>query len=42
MELVQPDDWSEALALKAANPAALPIWGGTDVMVDVNFGRARA
>ena len=41
MELLQPDDWSEALELKAANPTALPIWGGTDVMVDVNFGRAR-
>ena len=41
MELLQPDDWSEALELKAANPSALPIWGGTDVMVDVNFGRAR-
>jgi CO/xanthine dehydrogenase FAD-binding subunit len=41
MELLQPDDWSEALELKAAHPAALPIWGGTDVMVDVNFGRAR-
>jgi CO/xanthine dehydrogenase FAD-binding subunit len=41
MELLQPEDWSEALELKAANPTALPIWGGTDVMVDVNFGRAR-
>jgi CO/xanthine dehydrogenase FAD-binding subunit len=41
MELLQPDDWSEALDLKAAHPTALPIWGGTDVMVDVNFGRAR-
>src|SRR3954463_3714557 len=41
MELLQPDDWSEALELKAANPTALPIWGGTDVMVAVNFGRAR-
>jgi CO/xanthine dehydrogenase FAD-binding subunit len=41
MELLQPDDWSEALELKAANPSALPIWGGTDVMVDINFGRAR-
>jgi CO/xanthine dehydrogenase FAD-binding subunit len=41
MQLLQPDDWSEALELKAANPTALPIWGGTDVMVDVNFGRAR-
>ena len=41
MELLQPEDWSEALELKASNPTALPIWGGTDVMVDVNFGRAR-
>ena len=41
MELLRPDDWSEALELKAANPTALPIWGGTDVMVDLNFGRAR-
>jgi CO/xanthine dehydrogenase FAD-binding subunit len=41
MELLQPDDWSEALELKAANPTALPIWGGTDVMVDLNFGRER-
>ena len=41
MELLQPEDWSDALELKAAHPTALPIWGGTDVMVDVNFGRAR-
>jgi CO/xanthine dehydrogenase FAD-binding subunit len=41
MELLQPDDWSEALELKAAHPDALPLWGGTDVMVDVNFGRER-
>jgi CO/xanthine dehydrogenase FAD-binding subunit len=41
MELLQPATWDEALAAKAAHPEALPIWGGTDVMVDVNFGRAR-
>jgi len=41
MELLQPDDWSEALELRAAHPGALPLWGGTDVMVDLNFGRAR-
>src|SRR3954466_8518460 len=41
MELLQPDDSSEALELEAAHPSALPSWGGTDVMVDVNFGRAR-
>src|SRR3954452_740347 len=41
MELLQPDDWSEALELRAAHPGALPLWGGTDVMVDLNFGRQR-
>ncbi|HEX4690829.1 MAG TPA: FAD binding domain-containing protein [Solirubrobacteraceae bacterium] len=41
MELLQPTTWAEALAARAANPGALPLWGGTDVMVDVNFGRAR-
>ena len=24
-----------------AHPEALPLWGGTDVMVEINFGRAR-
>jgi CO/xanthine dehydrogenase FAD-binding subunit len=41
MELLQPSSWEEALAAKAAHPAALPLLGGTDVMVDVNFGRER-
>jgi CO/xanthine dehydrogenase FAD-binding subunit len=41
MELLQPDDWPEALEMRAAHPGALPLWGGTDVMVDLNFGRAR-
>jgi CO/xanthine dehydrogenase FAD-binding subunit len=41
MELLQPTTWPDALAARAANPGALPLWGGTDVMVDVNFGRAR-
>jgi CO/xanthine dehydrogenase FAD-binding subunit len=41
MELLQPATWDEALAAKAAHPEALPLWGGTDVMVDINFGRAR-
>jgi len=41
MELLQPDNWSEALAARAAHPGALPLWGGTDVMVDLNFGRER-
>jgi CO/xanthine dehydrogenase FAD-binding subunit len=41
MELLQPATWDEALAAKAAHPEALPLWGGTDVMVDINFGRER-
>jgi CO/xanthine dehydrogenase FAD-binding subunit len=41
MELLQPTTWTDALAARAENPGALPLWGGTDVMVDVNFGRAR-
>src|SRR3954467_14266273 len=41
MELLQPEDLEEALELRAAHPGALPLWGGTDVMVDLNFGRAR-
>jgi CO/xanthine dehydrogenase FAD-binding subunit len=41
MELLQPSTWDEALEAKAAHPEALPLWGGTDVMVDMNFGRAR-
>jgi CO/xanthine dehydrogenase FAD-binding subunit len=41
MELLQPATWDEALEAKAAHPEALPLWGGTDVMVDMNFGRER-
>jgi CO/xanthine dehydrogenase FAD-binding subunit len=41
MEFLQPASWGEALDAKAAHPEALPIWGGTDVMVEMNFGRAR-
>jgi CO/xanthine dehydrogenase FAD-binding subunit len=41
MEFLQPASWDEALEAKAAHPEALPIWGGTDVMVEMNFGRAR-
>jgi CO/xanthine dehydrogenase FAD-binding subunit len=38
---LQPSSWSEALEAKAAHPEALPIAGGTDVMVDLNFDRGR-
>jgi CO/xanthine dehydrogenase FAD-binding subunit len=41
MEILQPDTWREALEIKAAHPEALPIAGGTDVMVELNFDRAR-
>jgi CO/xanthine dehydrogenase FAD-binding subunit len=41
MEFLQPTSWPEALEAKAANPKAVPIQGGTDVMVELNFDRHR-
>lgn len=41
MRFLQPGDWREALEMKAAHPEAVPISGGTDVMVDLNFDRER-
>ncbi len=41
MDVLTPRSLGEALALKAAHPDALPIQGGTDVMVALNFDRAR-
>ena len=41
MDFLQPTTWSEALALRAERPDALPIAGGTDVMVELNFDRRR-
>jgi CO/xanthine dehydrogenase FAD-binding subunit len=41
MEFVQPGSLAEALAAKAAKPDAVPIAGGTDVMVELNFARRR-
>ena len=41
MEFFQPDTWRETLETKAAHPGAVPIFGGTDVMVDLNFDRER-
>ena len=41
MEFFRPESWQEALEIKAAYPEALPIFGGTDVMVDINFDRVR-
>jgi CO/xanthine dehydrogenase FAD-binding subunit len=41
VEVLTPWTLDEALAVKAGRPDALPIQGGTDVMVDLNFDRAR-
>jgi CO/xanthine dehydrogenase FAD-binding subunit len=41
MEILRPDTWEEALHLKAEHPDARPIAGGTDLMVELNFDRAR-
>jgi CO/xanthine dehydrogenase FAD-binding subunit len=41
MEFLQPTSWPQALEAKAANPRAVPIQGGTDVMVELNFDRHR-
>ncbi|PZS14640.1 MAG: carbon monoxide dehydrogenase [Pseudonocardiales bacterium] len=37
MDFLQPRSWAEALEAKAAHPDAVPIAGGTDVMVELNF-----
>jgi CO/xanthine dehydrogenase FAD-binding subunit len=41
VDVLTPRSLDEALRLKAELPDALPIQGGTDVMVEVNFDRAR-
>ncbi|MDI2131480.1 FAD binding domain-containing protein [Yinghuangia seranimata] len=41
MEFLRPSTWDEALAAKAEYPSAVPIAGGTDVMVELNFDRHR-
>jgi CO/xanthine dehydrogenase FAD-binding subunit len=41
MDFLSPVSWDEALAAKAAYPQAVPIAGGTDVMVEINFDRRR-
>jgi CO/xanthine dehydrogenase FAD-binding subunit len=39
--VLTPQSLNEALRIKAQRPEAVPIQGGTDVMVDLNFDRAR-
>jgi CO/xanthine dehydrogenase FAD-binding subunit len=41
VEVLTPRSLEEALELKAERPDARPIQGGTDVMVELNFDRAR-
>lgn len=41
MDFLRPASWEEALAAKAEHPSAVPIAGGTDVMVEINFDHRR-
>jgi len=41
IDVLTPGTLEEALRLKAEHPDAWPIQGGTDVMVELNFDRAR-
>jgi CO/xanthine dehydrogenase FAD-binding subunit len=41
MEIRRPTTLAQALEAKAADPAAVPLAGGTDLMVAINFRQAR-
>jgi CO/xanthine dehydrogenase FAD-binding subunit len=41
MDVLLPRSLEEALTMKAERPEALPLAGGTDLMVELNFGRLR-
>lgn len=41
MDVLLPRSLEEALEMKAARPEAVPIAGGTDLMVEINFGLVR-
>jgi CO/xanthine dehydrogenase FAD-binding subunit len=41
VDFLRPGSWSEALEIKARRPDAVPIAGGTDVMVELNFDHRR-
>jgi CO/xanthine dehydrogenase FAD-binding subunit len=41
VDVLTPRNLQEALRLKAERPEAVPIQGGTDVMVELNFDRGR-
>jgi CO/xanthine dehydrogenase FAD-binding subunit len=41
VDFIQPTSWADALAVKAERPAAVPVAGGTDLMVEMNFDARR-
>jgi CO/xanthine dehydrogenase FAD-binding subunit len=41
MQVLRPTALADALEVRSAHPEALPIAGGTDVMVELNFDKAR-
>jgi CO/xanthine dehydrogenase FAD-binding subunit len=41
MDFLRPASWEEVLAAKAEHPTAVPIAGGTDIMVEINFDHRR-
>jgi CO/xanthine dehydrogenase FAD-binding subunit len=41
MDVLTPRSLDEALRLKAEHPDAVPIAGGTDLMIELNFDRRR-
>jgi CO/xanthine dehydrogenase FAD-binding subunit len=41
VEFIQPRTWDEALTIQAEVPGAVPLAGGTDLMVELNFGVRR-
>src|SRR5829696_1119815 len=41
MDLHRPETFAEALEIKAERPGAVPLAGGTDLMVAINFREAR-
>lgn len=41
MEFFRPASLAEALEIKAAHPGGIPIAGGTDLMVEINFDKRR-
>ena len=41
MDVLAPQTLADALRMKAERPQAVPIQGGTDVMVELNFDRVR-